>query len=293
MEMTRKFEYTPILGWSVSRYDKFFSCKRQYYYGYYAKYDKDYSKEKIDKLKKLTSIPLERGIIVHDVIGVLLHRLLKSEKVIDVTLFLDFAERKTEERCRLKTFMEVYYNEISNINTDELFNEIQKSLNNFLNSDRYNWLTKEAVLDKKNWLIEPPGYGETRLNGMKVYCKVDFLFPVDNEIYIIDWKTGKRNEEKHKKQLLGYVSWASYHFEKDPIGIIPVIAYLQPSYEEVEMKFNEYDIQEFAIQIKREREEMYSLCSNIEENIPEDKEEFIKTTNIRVCNYCNYRELCI
>lgn len=291
MKTIRRFEYTPILGWSVSRYGKFLLCKRQYYYDYYAKYDKVFPRQKIEELKRLTSIPLEIGNIVHHIIKGLLERLLKSEKPIDKTRFLDFAKRKTEELCGSKTFMEIYYNEITNINTDELFDRIQNSLNNFLNSNRYNWLTKEAISDKKDWLIEPPGYGETRINEMKVYCKVDFLFPIDNDIYIIDWKTGKR-EEKHKKQLLGYVSWSSYHFEKDPIGIIPIIAYLQPSYEEIEMKFDESDIQDFAIQIKKEREEMYSFCSNVEENIPKDKEEFIKTTNTVVCDYCNYRELC-
>ena len=38
---TEKFDYTPILGWSVTRYDKFLTCKRQYYYEYYGKYDPD------------------------------------------------------------------------------------------------------------------------------------------------------------------------------------------------------------------------------------------------------------
>lgn len=290
--MIKRFGFTPILGWSVSRYDKFLSCKRRYYYDYYAKYDKVYQRKQIEKLKKLTSIPLEIGNTVHQVIKVLLDRLLKSEEVVNVARFLDFTKRKTEENCCSKTFAEVYYNEVNGINADELLDKVQDALNNFLKSERYNWLTTKALSNKTDWIIEPPGYGEARLSGMKIYCKVDFLFPVGDAIYIIDWKTGKRDEEKHKKQLLGYVSWASFHLDKDPIKIIPTIAYLKPSYEEVQMKFNEYDIQNFAIQIKEETEEMYSLCSNIEENIPRDKEEFTKTTNIKVCDYCNYRELC-
>lgn len=290
--MIKRFGFTPILGWSVSRYDKFLSCKRRYYYDYYAKYDKVYPRKQIEKLKKLTSIPLEIGNTVHQVIKVLLDRLLKSEEVVNVARFSDFTKRQTEENCCSKTFAEVYYNEVSGINADELLDKVQDALSNFLKSERYNWLTTKALSNKTDWIIEPPGYGEARLSGMKIYCKVDFLFPVGDAIYIIDWKTGKRDEEKHKKQLLGYVSWASFHLDKDPVKIVPTIAYLKPSYEEVQMKFNEYDIQDFAIQIKEETEEMYSLCSNIEENIPRDKEEFTKTTNIKVCNYCNYRELC-
>ena len=37
--MLKQFEFTPILGWSASRYDTFKSCQRRYYYTYYAKYD--------------------------------------------------------------------------------------------------------------------------------------------------------------------------------------------------------------------------------------------------------------
>lgn len=287
----RGFEYTPILGWSVSRYNTFSSCKRQYFYEYYAKYDKEYPRHKINKLKDLTSIPLEKGNIVHDVIGVFLVRLLKSEDNIDKSRFLEFAKRKTEEYCRTKNFMEFYYNEINAIDIAPVLNGVNEALNNLLTSSRYDWLIKEATLDKRNWIIDPPGYGEARLNGMKIYCKVDFLFPIKNYMYIIDWKTGKK-DEKHKKQLLGYVSWASYHFGKHPTEIIPIIAYLQPIYEELGMNFNEYDIEEFARQVRKETDEMQSLCINVEENIPKPKEEFVKTSNAVICKFCNYRELC-
>jgi hypothetical protein len=288
----KKFEYTPVLGWSASRYDKFLSCKRRYYYDYYGKYDLENLRLTIDKLKRMTSIPLETGNIVHDVIKVFLERLLKSEKPIDKARFLDFTRQKTQKNCRLKTFAEVYYSEISEINADELFDSAKNSLSNFLNSERYSWITKKAISSKNEWLIEPSGYGETRINGMKGYCKVDFLFPVDDKIYITDWKTGKRYEEKHRKQLLGYSSWASYHFNKDPSTIVPIIAYLEPQYDEMQIEFNESDVQAFFKRVEKETTEMYNLCIDLRQNIPKDKKEFPKTTNIRICKYCNYRELC-
>lgn len=242
--MVRNFDYTQILGWSLSRYERFLLCKRQYYYEYYGDYDKEYPKEKITFLEGLTSIPLEVGSIVHDVIRVLLERLLKTQKAIDIKRFWDFTNRKTIEICQKKTFSEVYYKEVDRIDTNELFKDIQNTLQRFLESPRFNWLIKKAISSKERWLIEPSGYGEARLNGMKVYCKVDFLFPLNDEIYIIDWKTGKRSIEKHKKQLLGYVSWASYHLKKDPAKIVPIIVYLRPSYDELLMRFNEYDLQD-------------------------------------------------
>ncbi len=292
MKEIRKFDFTSILGWSISRYDTFQSCKRKYYYTYYAKYDSSLPRQKIDELKKMTSIPLEIGNIVHKTIEVFLKRLLKSEDEIDRKRFLDYVHRKTINLCNTKVFAEVYYNEIPKINIDEVFDKVKNCLNNFLNSERFIWVTKETVSNKENWLIEPDGYGETRIDKMKAYCKVDFLFPVDNKLFILDWKTGKPHEEKHRKQLIGYSTWASFHFSKDLTDIVSIIAYLQPTYSEIEIIVNEFDVQEFSLQIKKETEEMYLFCHNIEENIPKDKEEFTKTNNQNICNYCNFREFC-
>lgn len=288
--MIKKFKFTPILGWSTSRYEKFKLCKRQYFYEYYGKYDKEYPT--INKLKKLTSIPLSKGAIVHNVIKILLERLLKSEQEIDEGRFLEFSKTLTNRYCEEKTFFEEYYKEVLKVNPDKLYKDIKKYLTNFIKSKRLKWIKTEAIKNKENWVIEPPGYGEFRVLDMKLYCKVDFLFPIDDNYYIIDWKTGKLDNIKHKKQLLGYALWASYNFKINPESIIPIIAYLRPIYKEIKMKFNESDIKDFINEIKEETEEMYSLCKNIEENIPKDKEEFIKKENKKICKYCNYKEVC-
>ena len=49
MELKR-FDYTPILGWSMTRYDVFSICKRKYYYQYYAKYDPEFPRVRIEAL---------------------------------------------------------------------------------------------------------------------------------------------------------------------------------------------------------------------------------------------------
>lgn len=288
----KKFDYTPILGWSNSRYDKFISCKREYFYRYYSKYDPTYTRKQIGDLKKMTSIPLEIGNIVHDVIEVLLTRLRKTEGEIDKEKFHNYAKRKTKEYCEKKIFSEVFYKEIEKIDSEEIYSKVEISLSNFLESDRFNWLTTEAIRNKSDWIIEPGGFGETRIDEMKAYCKVDFLFPFNDTIYILDWKTGKKDIQKHNRQLKGYSAWASYHFSKDPTNIIPIIAYLRPTYSEMEVINNEFDLEEFTNQVLKETEEMYSLCSNVNENIPKDKEAFVKTHNRIYCDYCNFRELC-
>ena len=79
----KKFPFTSILGWSSSRYDVFSTCKRKYYYRYYAKHDMDFALDQIIRLRQLTTVPLTVGSIAHDVIETLLKRLQKSDADID------------------------------------------------------------------------------------------------------------------------------------------------------------------------------------------------------------------
>ena len=287
----KRFVFSPKLGWSVSRYNLFETCKRQYYYNYYPKYDPEYPAKKILALKKMTSIPLEIGNIVHDVNKTLLERLQKTAKDIDKARFYDYARKMTEEYVRAKTFQEVYYGRMKSVGPNDLFDKVRISLENLLNSNRLTWLIDRAVVKKDEWLIEPPGYGETRIGGMKAYCKVDFLFPVKDQLFIMDWKTGKADPKKHRRQMVGYAAWASYHFEKDPAGISPIVAYLHPHYKEIEITVRSSDIEAFARQIRKETADMNQFCQNVQKNIPKDKKLFIPTKS-KLCHYCNFKVLC-
>jgi len=287
----KRFVFTPKLGWSVSRYNLFETCKRQYYYNYYAKYDPQYPTKKILALKKMTSIPLEVGNIVHDVNKTLLERLKITAKDIDKARFYDYARKTTQAYVQSKTFQEVYYSRMKSVGTERVFEKVRISLENLLNSDRLPWLADFAVLKKDEWLIEPPGYGETRIGGMKAYCKVDFLFPVKDRLFIMDWKTGKSDPKKHRRQMVGYAAWATYHFEKDPAKISPIVAYLHPHYKEIHITVNSSDIEAFARQIRKETAHMNKFCQDVQKNIPKDKALFILKKS-RLCDYCNFRALC-
>lgn len=288
----KKFGFTPILGWSVSRYDMFTTCNRQYYYQYYAKYDPDYTRKKIDALKILTSIPLEIGNIVHDTISTVLQRLLKSNSEIDRQRFQDFVEKIVAQNIKSKVFFEFHYGEVEAVMPEDILPAINESLSAFLDSPRFKWIKDKAIANKHDWLIEPPGYGETRVDGMKVYCKVDFLFISNGKIIILDWKTGKQLKEKHRKQLLGYSTWAAYHLNASASDIGPIIAYLRPSYEESCLNPLDSDLEAFSALIRKETDEMYALCSDVQENVPKDKASFPMTSKTFLCKYCKFKELC-
>lgn len=291
--MVRKFDYTPLLGWSISRYDTFKLCKRQYYYQYYPKSDTEFGPRKIYTLRDLTSVPLEIGNIAHEVIKTLLERLQKTAKPIERDRFLEYTEKKTRDLSRNKVFSEVYYKAADAIDPEtQILPRVIAALSNLIDGPRLPWLMEEAIEKKDEWVIEPDGYGECRIDGQKAYCKVDFLFPVGGEIHIYDWKTGKRDDIKHSKQLRGYVTWAHFHYGADYTRIKPTVAYLLPEYEERSVELNEFDIEDFADRIRSETEEMYEYCDDVQQNLPLPKEHFEMTENLKICAYCNYRELC-
>jgi len=287
----KKFEYTAILGWSSTRYDIFSECKRKYYYQYYAKFDKEYQRNKIDFLKGLTSIPMEIGNISHDVVKEVLERLKKSTAPVDKHKFEAYVKNIAQSRTK-KNFFEVHYKVQEQIDPDQLFRKTYASLNNFLESERFEWIKESAISEMDKWIIEPEGYGESRLDGLKLYCKVDFMFPSGEKIIILDWKTGKKNEKKHSKQLVGYAAWASFHLDRKASDIEPIIVYLHPEYEEISLNITDAELMEYKERILTETKEMYGYCSNFEENIPLDKEKFPMLEDTTICKYCNFKELC-
>lgn len=288
----KKYPFTNILGWSVSRYEKFKACPRQYFYDYYAKYhDNEFEKEFLNKLKGLTTIPLETGNITHDIIKNILQRLTKSSNPLDIEKLKSYSNDLTIRYCRSKEFAEIFYNELDSIDIESIKQKVERYVLNLIESERYRWISEDAIEESGNWLIEPDGYGETRINDLKAYCKVDFLFPLGDKINIVDWKTGNENEVKHRKQMLGYTAFACNHFDKRPDEITCIVYYLKTGKETI-MNFSDDDISEFGEAIRLESEEMYEMTVNKDNNIPKDKLHFAKTEDVRVCRNCNYRKLC-
>ncbi|MBD3244037.1 MAG: hypothetical protein GF331_25820, partial [Chitinivibrionales bacterium] len=253
-----RYDFTPILGWSISRYEVFDKCKRQYFYQYYSKFVRDIPLYKIRQLRELTSVPLEVGNVVHDVLEAFLRRLQKSDSDIDEERFYKYAEEKAREYFSTKTFLEVRYGAVESIAMPDVYARIRTCLRNFMGSPVYSWIYMNALKNKNNWMIEPPGYGETRLNGLKAYCKMDFLLPLENEVAVLDWKTGKRDQYKHASQVIAYAAAASNNFGIPMERIYPRIVYLYPEYGELEVNVDESHLEGFYTRVRAQTEEMYA-----------------------------------
>ncbi|MBI9032551.1 PD-(D/E)XK nuclease family protein [bacterium] len=292
MKTYPNYSFTSILGWSVSRYETFKNCKRAYYYNYYGKYDEQVPVDVINDLKKLTSIPLEKGNITHDIIRDILIRYTKTSANIDRVKLFTYIHKMIKSYCNKKVFSEVYYKQITKIDLEEIFNEVKQAVINLFNSNRFKWLISKAMESKQEWIIEPGGFGETRFNDLKAYCKVDYFFPLGDEYYILDWKTGHYAPEKHRKQMLAYALWAKDTYQLTSEQINPILAFLLPNYLEIGEPFTLEELTQFNQVIHKETQEMHSFCANIEDNIPLVKDNFPQTDKYIICSFCNFRKLC-
>jgi CRISPR/Cas system-associated exonuclease Cas4 (RecB family) len=294
--MLKRFPFSPILGWSVSRFDTFSFCKRKYYYTYYGKFDREIPLAKITQLKNLTTEALSIGSLAHDVIEAILKRLQKSTDVIDETRMKGFVKAQVQKYMLDKVFSEVYYKEKEEIDEAYLIESVFNAVMIFVRSERFEWIRQLPDSSKQQWIIEPDGYGETRIKtdrgDLKAYCKVDFMLPDGKDIYILDWKTGKADEFKHRKQLIGYSLFASFHFENKFDRIIPILAYLKDGYSEVIPQISEMDIENFKSDMIAETRAMQNMNLDIENNTPVTKNEFTFTESEGKCKYCEFRELC-
>lgn len=91
---------------------------------------------------------------------------------------------------------------------------------------------------------------------------------------------------------IGYACWATSHFNTSADLIVPIVAYLHPAYEEVQLTANDEDIQQFKEQLNTETQKMYAFCRDISRNIPKERTAFPKTDDDTRCRSCQFKELC-
>jgi hypothetical protein len=287
-----RYPYTPQLGWSTTRSETFRGCRRRYFYQYYWKFERELPLERIVALRQLSSAPMIIGQAAHAVLAAVLRRLLKTLEPIDQSRFKGYVGKAIERELQgCSGLMEVHYGERESLDAAELQPGVLACMETFLASDRYRWL-QEKLAEDPPFLIEPPGYGEARLQELKIYAKVDALLQTPSETVILDWKSGRQDPVKHLRQLVGYAAWAEHTLSVEARRIRCIAAYLQPAYAEVEAQPNKAELDALATEVAAEIAQMKLLCADPERNIPLEKEAFPLTDNLGFCRHCAYRELC-
>ena len=287
-----RYPYSPQLGWSTTRSETFRGCRRRYFYQYYWKFEGELPLDRIVQLRQLSSAPMIIGQAVHSVLAAVLKRLLKTRKPIDQSRFQGYVGRAIDKELQgCSGLMEVHYGEREHVDAADLQPVVLACMETFLASDRYRWLQQQLAEDPP-FLIEPPGYGEARLQDLKIYAKVDALLQTPSETVILDWKSGRQDSVKHLRQLVGYAAWAEHTLSVEARRIRCIAAYLQPAYTEVEAQPSKAELDALATEVGGEIAQMKLLCADPERNIPLEKEAFPLTDNLGFCRHCAFRELC-
>lgn len=285
------YPFSAQIGWSNTRSETFRSCRRRYFYQYYARYVTEVPQEHLQRLRNLSTLAMTKGLAVHDVLATILRRLLRSSAPIDRERLARHAEQTLVDLLSNSEMMEVHYRQRSEPQVAELLEPLLQCLDAFLASERFTWLV-DVLAGDPPYLIEPPGYGESRLRELKIYAKVDCLFVVDGSTLILDWKTGRQDPTKHLRQLLGYAAWAEHNLKADPEQIVCVAAYFEPGYTEIEKRPESQEIEALAAEVTAELKQMESLCRDATRNVPLDRDAFALTESLRICRHCAFRELC-
>jgi hypothetical protein len=210
-------------GWSLSREATFNTCRRRYYFHYYVSWGgwesgaPSIAREAF-KLKRLASLPLWRGQLVHYVAATVLQsmkvkgRIPDKDKVIRYTLErfeaqFEFSRSKkylsTPKKTRgtlnidwLALIDHEYGYSIAPAALEKIREECIRGIEGLYESPI---LGAVMETDRTRWDIEDIGSGsfsqQFDFGGVTVFVKTDFMYRgVDDTLCIVDWKTNRATE---------------------------------------------------------------------------------------------------
>ena len=318
-------------GWSISRESLFDDCRRKYYFHYYLSWEgwkgsASPLRRETFKLKRLISLPLWRGQLVHYVTTKVLESMRKKGRVPpakDVTGYvverfqkqLDFSRRrlylsqpkKRGDRLNidwLALFEHEYGRELSKENIERTLQESVQGLECLLRSPIIAVISKT---DPADWIIENIDLAEFAqvfdFEGARVFAKTDFIFTGnDGTFNIIDWKTFRKKgadsikDETGKAGVqLGVYGYYAANVLGKPIEKVRLyeVNLLGPG-NHIEHILDRANIDTFRAHIHDGISNLSSLLvdSDIDKNFPLPHRHFPKNERDS-CRFCNYYRICL
>jgi hypothetical protein len=217
-------------SWSRSRVDQFDACRRRYYYNYYASWGgwKATAPERTRRiyvLKQLKSRHVWAGIIVHDVVEQVLHNLQRGislrseEEAVAAALgrmrreFRDSRAGRYWQRPKsLALFEHEYESELDAAVWKENADHVATCIRNFFRSDVYDRLRSVPA----GGFLEIETLSSFVIAGIKVWVKLDCCLESGPGVFIIDWKTGRADRERHAGQIASYALYAAHRWGAQP-----------------------------------------------------------------------------
>lgn len=302
----------PEKSWSISRIKTIKSCLREYYYTYYGSHrgwdpEASYEQKYSWRLKKLTNIWLAFGDVIHKAIkNIIDFKKNNIDKEIDVDALKEFvrtnlniivkqSSRKDSilrwnEYQKGNMLLEYYYDgKLEREDILEIKERIEQCVENIFESKTFFDINNGEYLDILE--VDEGNFDYFFHEGVKVFALIDLLY-LDNDrnIVIVDWKTGKQNEED-REQLLVYLLYVMEKYNVPVEKVKGRVEYLLQG-EHVEYSFTNDDVEHIKNRISLEINVINALLVDENNNIPKDKDTFIMCDEDFKCNKCKYRRLC-
>jgi hypothetical protein len=283
----------PGFSWSVSRHDSFQTCRRRYFYSYYAAPEDP----EIRRLKRLSALPLWGGSVVHETIEAFLksHDALPSPEEQEaitrsaVHEAMVAAWRESEAGpSAFRLFEHEYGLKVDQEDKKILVTTVVRSLRNFFKSST---LREAFAAGRERWLTVED-LVSFHVGPTEVFLRMDLAYrDRQGQVVIVDWKTGRGEGRFSEVQLAGYALYAA---EKGWVGspeeLRTELAYLAiPRY--VRRKVDEKKLRHARTFIEKSASRMRTLLLDPEANLGR-LEDFPMIDKSWVCRRCNFRRLC-
>jgi PD-(D/E)XK nuclease superfamily protein len=283
----------PAFSWSISRHDCFATCRRRYFYSYYAAPEDP----EIQRLKRLSALPLWTGSVVHETIEKVLRGFdhmpsdVEQEAIVRETVHSRMLSEWRESEAgsvRFRLFEHEYEVPVDPEDKKIAVGTVMRSLRNFFKSET---LRQAFAAGRERWLsledLVSFQVGET-----SVFLRMDLAFRQDDgRVVIVDWKTGRSEGRFNEIQLAGYALCAVERgWVKQPEELVTELAYLAvPRY--VRRSVDRAKLAHARSFIAKSAGTMKSLLLDSLANVGR-LEDFAMIEKPRVCRRCNYRRLC-
>jgi CRISPR/Cas system-associated exonuclease Cas4 (RecB family) len=295
-------------SWSASRHDTFATCRRRYYYSYYAAPEDP----EIKRLKKLSALPLWAGSVVHETIEAFLksHDALPSpeeqEAIVKAAVHSDMLKAWRESEggphpippeggseesptsYPFRLFEHEYQVPVDQEDKRLAVNTVMRSLKNFFKSET---LREALALGRENWLALED-LVSFHVGEVEVFLRMDLAFRArDGRVVIVDWKTGRAEGRFNEVQIAGYALYAAERgWVGDPEEILTELNYLVvPRSRRRTVKRQQ--LEHARSFIARSARDMKALLLDPLANLAR-LEDFPMIDRPRVCRRCNFRRLC-
>ena len=280
-------------SWSVSRHDTFASCRRRYFYSYYAANEDP----EIKRLKRLSALPLWAGSVVHETIETFLKTRdalpvpEEQEALIRATVHGDMLSNWRESEAGaegFRLFEHEYETPVDQEDKRIVVNTVMRSLRAFFRSET---LREVLSVGRESWLTVED-LVSFEVGEATVFLRMDLAYRAPSgKVVIVDWKTGRGEGRFSEVQLAGYALYAARQgWVQEPEEIETELAYLAvPRFVRRHIDRRKLEIAQAFIE--KSASNMKALLIDPAGNLAR-LEDFPMIDRPRVCRRCNFRRLC-